>query len=1156
MFKKLKLLVSNSRYLVLMIFILTLVFLFIPEISLAEANWVVKVIGGIIYYITSALALFLLLVIKVFVMIASFQDFIGHQSVVLGWIIVRNIANMFFIVALLIIAFATILQLENYNFKKWLPKLVLMAVLINFSKTICGLLIDIAQIFMLTFVNAIKDVAGGNFGSLFGIKEIFTMANESKDGGWTILTAYILGLVYVIVAIVVMITFLAVLVMRMIMIWIYVILSPLAYLFSAFPGANKYASQWWSEFSKNLIVGPVLAFFVWLSLATIHSGAILSNMELEYDAETRAVERAGRSSEVTTSKKDESLAVTEAGKPSVFINFVVGIGMLVGGLKISQEIGGAAGSIAGKGMSKLNSMASSFGRGVRKRASRFAGRQAKRGAKFVGRKTLKGISNIAVNKSKGKTRLGSLIKGMGVVGQEWAADLEDTRKKEKVKKKEKFLRSIGMDSRAASAIQREFSEETEEGRERRKTAENVKLGATVGAIGTITGGALPAFSAAVAMLTTVMPGLGALTGGLLSFRNEKAREAHNEKVREADKEVSEAEIDVENKYKKYQDTLEDQGGDEAGLGVKTTRIDWEDAQKKLTEAKEKRSNLDFKRDSWGAQVKNKLFGIDETVGAAKNIDEDESEANRKTRTLAEDPEAFKDLGNSFYRSSLLGQNSGELAFIRKLSGEDEAAGKARENIEKGIKGAGETEIELANIRKIAFGLNAAKQFGIDMDNFSSIIRAIEGKYKGSALGGSSVADLKASPFKYRDASWEAGEGLEGDGSLRINTLASKESNLERGKEHDDIMAVSFPKLAEQFSQVAKEDPSKKHISESFAEDALGFHVKQEDVPMIFEVLKPVFEERRLDLSQMLANGEINELDYNKQVEEIDTVEERFEKNDFDKGLMLANSNSKSFGRESKLTTTYHEIAHSAGVKSDNLAEYMAEEMKDKKLYGRNPETKVRHAFEVGVIVKEMEDQNKSEEDIKRVISEEVVRRSTRTRDSSAQIAINKEKGVETTETEFIQSSDKSKSSLREDPPKIQASSGESASGGEEAEHEAGQVDTRALDQLGESIAELNKNMDKYSEDMTDALQKLSKALESQRGGGTVINLSQLAILLNKILASLSGLKTDDGKEADKGAKELNPITIKILAEELTSQIDAKNKGKKDKDTEAVKEDNK
>jgi hypothetical protein len=89
-------------------------------------------------------------------MVLSYQNFIGSEAVIQGWVIVRDLSNMFFVVILLVIAFATILHIENYNYKKWLPKLILMAVLINFSKTICGLLIDVAQIVMLTLLTLLK----------------------------------------------------------------------------------------------------------------------------------------------------------------------------------------------------------------------------------------------------------------------------------------------------------------------------------------------------------------------------------------------------------------------------------------------------------------------------------------------------------------------------------------------------------------------------------------------------------------------------------------------------------------------------------------------------------------------------------------------------------------------------------------------------------------------------------------------------------------------------------------------------------------------------------------------------------------------------------------------------------------------------------------
>jgi len=346
--KKLK----NSKSILIVVLVMASFFV-APQ---TMASWQETVVGGIFFLLIGGLGLILSLVIKVLLMVASYQNFIGSQAVIQGWVIVRDLANMFFVVILLVIAFATILHIENYNYKKWLPKLILMAVLINFSKTICGLLIDVAQIVMLTFVNAFKDIAAGNFVDMMGIKEIVTFQKETEGNVfWTLMGSYILGLIFMIVATVVLTTMLMVLVMRMVMIWIYVVLSPLAYLLSAFPGGASYASKWWKDFISNLIVGPVLAFFIWLAFAALQTSE--SVKDLDAFGESRL-----KDGIVVTGAGQERLdtadgnMLTEASKPSVFIKFIIGIGMLIGGLKIAQEIGGAAGSIAGKGVSKLNTM--------------------------------------------------------------------------------------------------------------------------------------------------------------------------------------------------------------------------------------------------------------------------------------------------------------------------------------------------------------------------------------------------------------------------------------------------------------------------------------------------------------------------------------------------------------------------------------------------------------------------------------------------------------------------------------------------------------------------------------------------------------------------------------------------------------------------------
>ena len=327
------------------------IFFLVPTAHATVGDWAGEILGGLIGWIIGALGIILSLVIQALVSVAQYSNFIGSEAVKNGWVIVRDVCNMFFVLILLIIAFATILKLEGYDYKKWLPKLILMAILINFSKTICGLLIDVAQIVMMTFVNAFKDIAAGNLVTNLGLKEVITLANNNADiGFWAIVGAYVLGLVYVLISLVVVVTMLAMLVMRIVMIWIYIVLSPAAYLMSAFPGGQKYASQWWSEFIKNLIVGPVLAFFIWLSFVSLQTSDIGSDFKINKTDTKKTAQEVGLD---TTKEDGEGLGATQASTPDVFIRFIIAIGMLIGGLKISQEIGGAAGGIAGKGMAAV-----------------------------------------------------------------------------------------------------------------------------------------------------------------------------------------------------------------------------------------------------------------------------------------------------------------------------------------------------------------------------------------------------------------------------------------------------------------------------------------------------------------------------------------------------------------------------------------------------------------------------------------------------------------------------------------------------------------------------------------------------------------------------------------------------------------------------------
>ncbi len=304
-----------------------------------------SLVSWILSYVNYAVGRLLVFFLDILVKVASYNQFITAKPIEVGWVIVRDLCNMFFILVLLIIAFATILRIETYQWKKSLPKLLLMAVLINFSKTIAGLFIDFAQVIMLTFVSAFSQYGANNFVQMFQVEKYLSDSKTNlgtENLGYAILLGSVAGSVALIITTVVTVVLLAVLVMRIVMLWIYVILSPLAYLLGAFPQGQRYASQWWSEFSKQVISGPILAFFLWLALVTAQTQNPLGTDVSIGDATAQQFNRVASSSSVN--------AGTALFTTGPFQTYLVTIGLLVGGLIVTQQMGGMAGSLAGKGI--------------------------------------------------------------------------------------------------------------------------------------------------------------------------------------------------------------------------------------------------------------------------------------------------------------------------------------------------------------------------------------------------------------------------------------------------------------------------------------------------------------------------------------------------------------------------------------------------------------------------------------------------------------------------------------------------------------------------------------------------------------------------------------------------------------------------------------
>jgi len=298
------------------------------------------------------------IVTQVLVAFASYNGFAHATIVETGWKIIRDLVNMFFIVVLLVSAFATIIGYDSssFNYKNVLPKLLLMAVLINFSKTLIQLLIDFSQVVMLTFVNAFQAAAAGNFINAFRLTELTHLAEGGQASSMSlvqIIVSYMLANFMMAIILGLMIILTAYLAFRIVGLWLALIFSPFALFASALPGRIKkslavFADQYWTRLTSLLAGGPILAFFLWLTLATVQSSAASGGLAPAMNFGTSSVPQG-----LTAFFTSDQIA-----------SFIVATAILLMGLEAAVSQAGAISSTLGAFGGKIAGLAKSAGKAV------------------------------------------------------------------------------------------------------------------------------------------------------------------------------------------------------------------------------------------------------------------------------------------------------------------------------------------------------------------------------------------------------------------------------------------------------------------------------------------------------------------------------------------------------------------------------------------------------------------------------------------------------------------------------------------------------------------------------------------------------------------------------------------------------------------------
>lgn len=368
-------------------------------------------LGTIINALAWAVGKMIVLVLGMLIIpILGYNNFGDSNIINVGWPLVRDVVNMFVIIILLVIAIKTMLGLKDAKWGQQLPRLFLAIVAVNFSRTLTLLMIDVGQVIMFTFVNALRDIAAGNFVGLFEINSFMGMSEDaalqaSAKGGLGAFgylgSAYLtLGLLIAVLSVLVLMGL--IFIYRIVILWILVILSPLAFFLGGIQDIVKQAGgkygEWWSKLTGAIMLGPILTFFLWLALAAASNGSIAAAER--FPTTTSAdVESAGLYTEIFEVEKLTSLFVA-------LVLIMVGFQAASGA---AQSIGGIAGKyISEEGGKKLVGGAVGAPAALAYRGGKFAATQGARQAeRRYGAGTTLG---------KGITQAGAALRNIPLVG--------------------------------------------------------------------------------------------------------------------------------------------------------------------------------------------------------------------------------------------------------------------------------------------------------------------------------------------------------------------------------------------------------------------------------------------------------------------------------------------------------------------------------------------------------------------------------------------------------------------------------------------------------------------------------------------------------------------------------------------------------------------
>ncbi len=283
-----------------------------------------------------------------------------------AWEVVRDIVNVFLVFITVYIGISMIVGSENFGSKKMLGRVILAALLVNFSGTLTKLVIDVSNVMAISGYSMLLNegqkgtvqstvTAGecaqpnddnydmkksvcittgiaGVFWSKLQMTKIFNIQDFQGQGGTKdnpketddgLIWVGLLGAIMFLVLAFVLGAMAFMLIGRFLILVMCIIFSPLAFV-ALITGISGRGREWWSKLTNQAIVAPVMFLMLWISYRMIEGFTARLNLE-------NGIAKS---------------AMGDTGGIAILTYFVIIIGSIIMSLIVAKELGATGASAA------------------------------------------------------------------------------------------------------------------------------------------------------------------------------------------------------------------------------------------------------------------------------------------------------------------------------------------------------------------------------------------------------------------------------------------------------------------------------------------------------------------------------------------------------------------------------------------------------------------------------------------------------------------------------------------------------------------------------------------------------------------------------------------------------------------------------------------